>query len=202
MDEAASQGNIFVTTTGNRDIVMGHHMEQMPNDAIVCNIGHFDLEIDMAWLNDRNDVECVEIKPQVDRYTFPDGHSIIVLAQGRLVNLGCATGHPSFVMSTSFTNQVLAQMRAMQALANPQATPEAVQGQGNFSNLMQDSIREVNAAMQESRAMTTRFEMGDPSVSLAEVMVNSQKAGLQFQAVAEIRNRVLSAYKEVMNMPV
>ena len=105
-------------------------------------------------------------------------------------------------MSDIAINQVLAQMRAMQALANPQATPEAVQGQGNFSNLMQDSIREVNAAMQESRAMTSRFEMGDPSVSLAEVMVNSQKAGLQFQAVAEIRNRVLSAYKEVMNMPV
>ena len=105
-------------------------------------------------------------------------------------------------MSDIAINQVLAQMRAMQALANPQVTPEAVQGQGNFSNLMQDSIREVNAAMQESRAMTTRFEMGDPSVSLAEVMVNSQKAGLQFQAVAEIRKRVLSAYKEVMNMPV
>ena len=105
-------------------------------------------------------------------------------------------------MSDIAINQVLAQMRAMQAQANPQATPEVVQGQGNFSNLMQDSIREVNAAMQESRAMTTRFEMGDPSVSLAEVMVNSQKAGLQFQAVAEIRNRVLSAYKEVMNMPV
>ena len=105
-------------------------------------------------------------------------------------------------MSDIAINQVLAQMRAMQALANPQATPEAVQGQGNFSNLMQDSIKEVNAAMQESRAMTTRFEMGDPTVSLAEVMVNSQKAGLQFQAVAEIRNRVLSAYTEVMNMPV
>ena len=105
-------------------------------------------------------------------------------------------------MSDIAINQVLAQMRAMQALANPQATPEAVQGQGNFSNLMHDSIREVNAAMQESRAMTTRFERGDPSGSLAEVMVNSQKAGLQFQAVAEIRNRVLSAYKEVMNMPV
>jgi flagellar hook-basal body complex protein FliE len=105
-------------------------------------------------------------------------------------------------MSDIAINQVLAQMRAMQALANPQATPEAVKGQGKFSNLMQDSIKEVNAAMQESRAMTTRFEMGDPTVSLAEVMVNSQKAGLQFQAVAEIRNRVLSAYKEVMNMPV
>ena len=105
-------------------------------------------------------------------------------------------------MSDIAINQVLAQMRAMQAMANPQAPQEATQNPGGFSTLMQDSIREVNAAMQESRAMTTRFEMGDPSVSLAEVMVNSQKAGLQFQAVAEIRNRVLSAYKEVMNMPV
>ncbi len=85
-------------------------MEQMPNDAIVCNIGHFDLEIDVAWLVDRQDIEREEIKPQVDRFTFPDGHSIILLAEGRLVNLGCATGHPSFVMSNSFTNQVLAQM--------------------------------------------------------------------------------------------
>ncbi len=110
MDEAASQGNIFVTTTGNRDIITGAHMQVMKNDAIVCNIGHFDLEIDMAWLNGQEDVELVEIKPQVDRYTFPDGHSILVLAQGRLVNLGCATGHPSFVMSNSFTNQVLAQL--------------------------------------------------------------------------------------------
>jgi len=110
MDEAASQGNIFVTATGNRDIILGKHMQAMPNDAIVCNIGHFDLEIDMAWLNGQKDVKKVEIKPQVDRYTFKDGHSIIVLAEGRLVNLGCATGHPSFVMSSSFTNQVLAQL--------------------------------------------------------------------------------------------
>jgi adenosylhomocysteinase len=110
MDEAASQGNIFVTATGNRDIILGKHMQAMPNDAIVCNIGHFDLEIDMAWLNGKKDVKKLEIKPQVDRYTFKDGHSIIVLAEGRLVNLGCATGHPSFVMSSSFTNQVLAQL--------------------------------------------------------------------------------------------
>ncbi|MEK6249251.1 MAG: adenosylhomocysteinase, partial [Planctomycetales bacterium] len=110
MDEAASQGNIFVTTTGNRDIILGKHMAAMKNDAIVCNIGHFDLEIDIAWLNSQSDVQKVEVKPQVDHYTFPDGHSIIVLAQGRLVNLGCATGHPSFVMSNSFTNQVLAQL--------------------------------------------------------------------------------------------
>ncbi len=110
MEEAAPQGNIFVTTTGNRDIILGEHMQVMRQDAIVCNIGHFDLEIDMAWLNGQKDVKKVEIKPQVDRYTFPDGHSIIVLAEGRLVNLGCATGHPSFVMSNSFTNQVLAQL--------------------------------------------------------------------------------------------
>jgi len=116
MEEAASKGDIFVTTTGNRDIICGNHMKQMKNDAIVCNIGHFDLEIDMAWLTSQKDVSHQNIKTDqdeggpVDRYTFADGHSILVLAQGRLVNLGCATGHPSFVMSNSFTNQVLAQM--------------------------------------------------------------------------------------------
>ena len=110
MEEAASIGNIFVTTTGNRDIIMGEHMKAMPNDAIVCNIGHFDLEIDMAWLDSQTDVTKENIKPLVDRYTFADGHSILILAEGRLVNLGCATGHPSFVMSNSFTNQVLAQL--------------------------------------------------------------------------------------------
>jgi adenosylhomocysteinase len=110
MDAAAPRGNIFVSATGNRDIIMGEHMKVMPNDAIVCNIGHFDLEIDMAWLNGQKNVKKVEIKPQVDRYTFADGHSILILAEGRLVNLGCATGHPSFVMSNSFTNQVMAQL--------------------------------------------------------------------------------------------
>jgi len=110
MEEAASQGNLFVTATGNRDIITGTHLEKMPNDAIVCNIGHFDLEIDVAWLNETDGISKEEIKPQVDRYTFADGHSVILLAEGRLVNLGCATGHPSFVMSNSFTNQVLAQL--------------------------------------------------------------------------------------------
>ena len=110
MEDAASRGNIFVTATGCRDVILGRHMEKMPNDAIVCNIGHFDLEIEVAWLNARKDVNKTNIKPLVDRYTFPDGHSIILLAEGRLVNLGCATGHPSFVMSNSFTNQVLAQI--------------------------------------------------------------------------------------------
>jgi adenosylhomocysteinase len=110
MEEAAPRGNIFVSATGNRDIIRGEHMQVMPNDAIVCNIGHFDLEVDMAWLNSQRNVNKVEIKPQVDRYTFPNGKSVIVLAEGRLVNLGCATGHPSFVMSNSFSNQTLAQI--------------------------------------------------------------------------------------------
>ena len=110
MEEAASQGNIFVTTTGCRDIILPEHMEKMPNDAIVCNIGHFDLEIDVAGLQAYPGIEKTNIKPLVDQYTFPDGHSILLLAEGRLVNLGCATGHPSFVMSNSFTNQVLAQI--------------------------------------------------------------------------------------------
>ncbi len=110
MDEAASEGNIFVTTTGCCDIITADHMAKMPNDAIVCNIGHFDCEINVADLIAYPGIQKVEIKPLVDRFTFPDGHSIILLAEGRLVNLGCATGHPSFVMSNSFTNQVLAQI--------------------------------------------------------------------------------------------
>ena len=114
MEEAASIGNIFVTATGNRDVIGGEHMSAMPNDAVVCNIGHFDLEIDVAWLNNQPGVSKETVKPQVDRYTFEDGHSIILLAEGRLVNLGCATGHPSFVMSNSFTNQVLAQISMWQ----------------------------------------------------------------------------------------
>jgi adenosylhomocysteinase len=110
MEEAAPRGQIFVTATGNRDIIRGEHMSVMPNDAILCNIGHFDLEIDVAWLNRQANTKRLEIKPQVDRYTFANGRSLILLAQGRLVNLGCASGHPSFVMSNSFTNQVLAQI--------------------------------------------------------------------------------------------
>ncbi|MDO5553213.1 MAG: adenosylhomocysteinase [Planctomycetia bacterium] len=110
MDDAAARGNVFVTTTGCCDIVRVEHMEKMPNDAIVCNIGHFDCEIEVDSLNHYPGIQKVQIKSLVDRYTFPDGHSIILLAEGRLVNLGCATGHPSFVMSNSFTNQVLAQI--------------------------------------------------------------------------------------------
>ncbi|MEZ5064728.1 MAG: adenosylhomocysteinase [bacterium] len=111
MDEAAPMGDIFVTATGCCDIICGKHMQQMKNDAIVCNIGHFDSEIEIAWLkNPANGCHRVEVKPQVDRWELPNGRHVIVLAEGRLVNLGCATGHPSFVMSNSFTNQVLAQI--------------------------------------------------------------------------------------------
>ncbi len=107
MEEIASQGNIFVTCTGNLEVITRAHMEMMPDQAIVCNIGHFDSEIDIAGIRE---LEWDNIKPQVDHIVFPDGKKIIVLAEGRLVNLGCATGHPSFVMSNSFTNQVLAQI--------------------------------------------------------------------------------------------
>lgn len=110
MEEAAPLGNIFVTTTGNIDVITLDHMRAMPDQAIVCNIGHFDSEIQVEALKHCPGVECVNIKPQVDSYRFPDGHRITLLADGRLVNLGCATGHPSFVMSNSFTNQTLAQM--------------------------------------------------------------------------------------------
>ena len=114
MNEAAVEGDIFVTATGCCDVITGEHMLKMKNDAIVCNIGHFDTEIDVDWLEKHEGVERVEIKPQVDRYVFEDGRGLILLASGRLVNLGCATGHPSFVMSNSFTNQVLAQMAIWQ----------------------------------------------------------------------------------------
>ncbi|TWU09554.1 Adenosylhomocysteinase [Symmachiella macrocystis] len=110
MEEAAPLGDIFVTTTGCCDIICGKHLDAMKHEAIVCNIGHFDSEIEIAYLEGRDDIEEINIKPQVDKFVYPDGKAIIVLARGRLVNLGCATGHPSFVMSASFTNQVLAQM--------------------------------------------------------------------------------------------
>jgi len=110
MEEAAPQADIFVTSTGCRDVIRGEHLDVMKDNAIVCNIGHFDLEIDIAYLVNRDDIREISIKPQVDSFVYPDGKSIIVLARGRLVNLGCATGHPSFVMSNSFSNQVLAQI--------------------------------------------------------------------------------------------
>ncbi len=110
MEQAVKIADIFVTATGNRDIITIEHMAKMKDTAIVCNIGHFDVEIQVDKLNHYKGIKKQEIKPQVDLYTFPDGHRLILLAEGRLVNLGCAMGHPSFVMSNSFTNQVLAQI--------------------------------------------------------------------------------------------
>ena len=110
VEDTLGRGDIYVTCTGNVDIITLEHMKKMKDQAIVCNIGHFDNEIQMDRLNAEKGVEKLNIKPQVDMYTFPDGHAIFVLAEGRLVNLGCATGHPSFVMSNSFANQTLAQI--------------------------------------------------------------------------------------------
>ncbi|PAV70069.1 hypothetical protein WR25_21648 isoform C [Diploscapter pachys] len=119
LDDVAHRANIVVTTTGCKDIIVGKHMEALPDDAIVCNVGHFDCEIDVKWLNE-NAKNKDTVKPQVDRYTMKNGRHIILLAEGRLCNLGCATGHPSFVMSNSFTNQVLAQIE----LYTKHGTPE------------------------------------------------------------------------------
>src|SRR6185295_6424912 len=110
MDEACKYGDIFVTTTGNVDVITRKHMDKMKSGAIVCNIGHFDSEVEVGSLYNDKGLKRIEIKPQVDQFSWPDGKVLFVLAEGRLVNLGCASGHPSFVMSASFTNQVLAQI--------------------------------------------------------------------------------------------
>jgi adenosylhomocysteinase len=110
MEDAISEGDIFVTATGCYQVITGAHMEAMKNEAIVCNIGHFDNEIEMSYLENNSSCKKTTIKPQVDKWTLASGRSIVILAEGRLVNLGCATGHPSFVMSNSFTNQCLAQI--------------------------------------------------------------------------------------------
>ena len=110
MEDAVKEGDIFVTCTGNYHVITGDHMNNMKDEAIVCNIGHFDNEIEMTWLEENPANKRIQIKPQVDKWVLPNGRSLIILAEGRLVNLGCATGHASFVMSNSFTNQVLAQM--------------------------------------------------------------------------------------------
>jgi adenosylhomocysteinase len=124
MEQAAAEGDIFVTATGCTDIITEKHFTLMKNRAIVCNIGHFDIEIDMAWLNKNSQMR--EVKPQVDIHTMKSGREIIVLAKGRLVNLGCATGHPSFVMSMSFTNQVIAQLELWQNQGKPKYKTLAV----------------------------------------------------------------------------
>jgi adenosylhomocysteinase len=123
MDEASQYGDIFVTTTGNVDVITREHMDKMKTQAIVCNIGHFDSEVQVGSLYNDKKLQRVEIKPQVDQFTWPNGKVLTVLAEGRLVNLGCATGHPSFVMSASFTNQTIAQIELWQT-----------RGQGKYKN--------------------------------------------------------------------
>ena len=123
MEEALKEGHIYVTTTGCCDIITAEHMSKMRDQAIVCNIGHFDVEIDVAGLKGWKGIQHIPVKPQVDKYKFSDGHEIILLAEGRLVNLGCANGHPSFVMSNSFSNQVLAQI---ELYTNPKKYPVGV----------------------------------------------------------------------------
>jgi len=110
LEDVLGEADVFITATGNRDVITAEHMSKMKDQAIVGNIGHFDNEIDMAGLGKIPGIERNNIKPQYDEWIFPDGHSVLVLAEGRLLNLGCATGHPSFVMSASFTNQILAQL--------------------------------------------------------------------------------------------
>ena len=114
LEDVVENADVFVTTTGNFNIITAEHMTRMKDKAIVGNIGHFDNEIDMAGLKKIAGIRCIEIKPQYHEWVFPDGHSVLILAEGRLLNLGCATGHPSFVMSASFTNQVLAQLELWQ----------------------------------------------------------------------------------------
>jgi len=114
VEDVLDSADLFITATGNRDVIRAEHMARMKDKAIVGNIGHFDNEIDMAGLRKVPGIERINIKPQYDEWRFPDGHSVLVLAEGRLLNLGCATGHPSFVMSASFSNQVLAQLELHQ----------------------------------------------------------------------------------------
>ncbi|HEX6941122.1 MAG TPA: adenosylhomocysteinase, partial [Longimicrobiales bacterium] len=114
LEDVVETADIFITATGNRDVITVEHMARMKDKAIVGNIGHFDNEIDMAGLKKVPGIKKTNIKPQYDMWTFPDGHSVMILAEGRLLNLGCATGHPSFVMSASFTNQVMAQIELHQ----------------------------------------------------------------------------------------
>ena len=117
-EDVLEYADVFITTTGNKDVITLEHMKRMKNNAIVGNIGHFDNEIEMAAMEKAGDIVRDVIKPQCDRWIFPDGHGVIVLAEGRLLNLGCATGHPSFVMSNSFTNQVMAQIELFKNGAN------------------------------------------------------------------------------------
>ena len=144
LEDVLGEADIFVTATGNKDVITAEHMSQMKHQAIVGNIGHFDNEIDMAGLARIDGIERINVKPQVDEWVFPDGRTIIVLSEGRLLNLGNATGHPSFVMSNSFTNQVMAQIELF----------------GNTGELRQAGLHAVQAARREGRPAAPRRARG------------------------------------------
>ncbi len=159
MDAAASQGDIFVTATGNVHVINHEHMKAMKNEAIVCNIGHFDSEIDIASLE--KNYKWEEIKPQVDHVIFPDGKKIIVLAKGRLVNLGCATGHPSFVMSASFSNQTIAQIELF----------------SHHQKLREEGLRAAEKARRESGEVALEEDRREPHTSQPGAGRLHQRAG-------------------------
>ncbi|KYG40124.1 hypothetical protein M433DRAFT_160879 [Acidomyces richmondensis BFW] len=197
MDDAASQGQIFVTTTGCRDIIVGRHFEVMREDAIVCNIGHFDIEIDVAWLK-KTAKEVVSIKPQVDRFTMPNGRHIILLAEGRLVNLGCATGHSSFVMSCSFTNQVLAQIMLYKAGDKEFAKQyiefaRAVEGEDESGA----PVKVMDEA--QSTASVKRMQIG---VYVLPKILDEQVALLHLDHVNAKLTKMTPAQAEYMGLPI
>lgn len=197
MEDAASQAQIFVTTTGCRDIIVGKHFEQMREDAIVCNIGHFDIEIDVAWLK-KTAKDKVSIKPQVDRFTMPSGRHIILLAEGRLVNLGCATGHSSFVMSCSFTNQVLAQIMLYKAGDKAFAKKyvefaRAIEGE--------DETGEPKKVVDESQSKSSVKRMAVGVYVLPKIL-DEQVALLHLDHVNAKLTKMTEAQADYMSLPV
>ena len=193
MEDAAPVAQIFVTTTGCRDIIVGKHFEVMRHDAIVCNIGHFDIEIDVAWLK-KAAKECVSIKPQVDRFLMPNGRHIILLAEGRLVNLGCATGHSSFVMSCSFTNQVLAQIMLYKS-----GDKAFAQKHVEFARAIESEEDSAGAAAkQQSSSNVPRLPIG---VYVLPKILDEQVALLHLEHVNAKLTRMTPAQVEYMSLP-
>ena len=196
MEEAAPIAQIFVTTTGCRDIIVGEHFEQMREDAIVCNIGHFDIEIDVAWLK-KNSKDKVSIKPQVDRFLMPSGRHIILLAEGRLVNLGCATGHSSFVMSCSFTNQVLAQIMLYKAGDKAFAKKyiefaRAIEGEEEVNGVVKKQDES------EAKSSVPRLPIG---VYVLPKILDEQVALLHLEHVNAHLTKMTDAQAEYMSLP-
>jgi len=198
MEDAAPQGQIFVTTTGCRDILVGKHFEAMREDAIVCNIGHFDIEIDVAWLK-ANAAEKVTIKPQVDRFTMKSGRHIILLAEGRLVNLGCATGHSSFVMSCSFTNQVLAQIMLYKA-----GDKEFAKKYVEFARAIEGEADAVTGLVKKADESQVKSDVKrmDVGVYVLPKILDEQVALLHLDHVNAKLTKMTPAQVEYMSLPV